>query len=350
MAVSDDLRRRVTGAAGKPPPAAGQVKSAGPRLPPAVLAEFKRLGWQDGDPIPPGIAERLAAHREAHSGDPTPDEFRTWLYSQPERSPTANMPPSVAAAYQQAATAAAGQSFAEVVDDFAEPAPSFVTMSDAEPEKPAEKADAKPAAINTERTVCPHCYFDLRSETIQPSELDKNNYVQARLGRIPFQKEYRLLGDRLAVRFRSLRRREHDILFSYAASVTRTATSPADLAVIQQRLERLTLMAQIVSYRSSVIEFHYPEALDKASAPRHEGPTWADRLKTPPEGAAEEQAAYIKRLCDLIDISLTDDILDEASSVRVLMDCVHQFNRLTSRMEYMETNEDFWQPTASQSA
>ena len=345
--LTQEMLQRASGAVPGRPPAAPTpaAKSASAGLPYAVLDELRRLGWQEGDPIPGNLADRLADYRaQSEDGsDPPPNVFRSWLYEAPKVDPTAHMPDNVAAAYKEAMGDSGG--FAQVVDDFGTPETKS-SPEIAQIPTPAAQTDTDAAeAVAKERTSCPHCYFDLKQSVIEPEPFDKNIYIQARLGRIPFAKQYSLLGDRIGVRIRTLRRREHDLLFAYSTDETSDAKTATDLVVIQQRLERATFFSQILSYRSTKDEFDYPDGLDRISAPRASS-TWSERLGLTGDHGLEP-ALYRKKLFEGIDAALTDDVFDVISAYRATGAVYTKFNKLTPRLEAMEQEPDFWPPIPS---
>lgn len=184
------------------------------------------LGWKEGDPIPPNLANLIAEQtrvlHDVATATPVPPNgpsikmpepidisklpiekqkelqnmmkmFKEAKLGEPVLKPEKGQySPSVLAAIESASKPAGG---IKVVD----------SRQKVEPAKAAEPAATAKAEEPKLVGNCPRCNWDLQKSTVpEPTAVDILNYQAGMLGDQTFQKEYKFFGGRLQVIYRAL--------------------------------------------------------------------------------------------------------------------------------------------------
>ena len=371
----------VPPAAGLPPgvigtmplPAGKPVKLMDPaRLLPAERKLLRQIGWVEGQPIPQDMApaiQKIAKEIKDEMAQaklmPTIDPSTPPL--QVNTIPIEQLPPEQQAKYAgilkdamdeistQAQQAAATEALTNPPEwqknmQFVDTAPS---QPQAAPPKPAGNPKARQqaageltspptpqeaAAMNrTESplaplTNCPHCRWDLSlPDEPEPPLDEKQAFLQAILGEIPFVKEYHLLGGALTVVFRTLATREIDACFDqcFSEKSTRKITNDMDFF---ERLNRHRLHLQLQRMRSDQFDHDLPDGLD---------------VTRNPNATAYWETDQNARPLEQIEEYMLKNVLKNESIVRIMQQQCNRFNRLVARLEALTANTDFWKPTVA---
>lgn len=348
------------------PPAAESPSRQGPPLPVGkpmyFTGEEKRqleaLDIKDADKLPPNMAEIMeAAKRDAREDLPPPvdpstppvkfetlsiddmspeqqDKYREILrravkmenakqesVQDPQPVPQ-GMDPSVAQAKR-------------VADS---PVPDFEIDVDLPKEKspePENKDSGTQTGSDPAMERCPHCEWPLiLDDDTKVGDFDKQLFIQAQLGQVPFQKSYEFFAGNGSVTFRTLTIGELDLIYQTA----RDKALSKELITEQDYMEeinrmRLSLQLNKIELGDTVHEL--PDGLNKKTTPTA-SKVWSE------DPDADDQL-------NLAENFINTEICRTESLQRIFRQLCGQFNRLISKMEAMVDSPDFWSPTGDHS-
>jgi len=303
-------------------------------LSPAERGVLEKLGWEEGDPIPPGLADRLAAaQRDAN------EALEDLQAPVPLNTPPLQVPPSVdigsLPAQKQQELRDLVQNYKQAGEQPAprgpspgllEAGPGILAAAEGQLDELEVVDDRQqPEASQTgeiEEHFCPRCRWDIRiADPIVPTIEDKQIFLQAVLGGIAFRKVYFLLGKQLEVRLRTLTPEELDLCWKQSA----LEFSQGKLATAMDRMNqalRYQCCLQITDVRTGDKQVALPESIqdyDVAGVPAGETPL-------------PQIAAYVQ-----------EQALGTESRQRILSNTVMDFNRLVAKMEANAHTPDFWE-------
>ena len=354
----------IPGIQGNPPlPAAVplMVKS----LAPHEQAVLSQAGWKPGMAVPSDMAERLAAAQEAAKQSlqemPLPIPADSPPLEIPPETDVRSLPPEkqqeIAAlidGMQQAqqqlrrnrapkpqfsnpgVEQAVQQALHEAKQQVEQgPPPSLPVVDDRNQETydDTEVPKMKPAepfhSISDNRPAeCPHCGWDQNiPDTVEATDLDKQTFLQAILGNIPFEKCYDLMGGRLQLTVRTLTPEELDMCYRQCYVERRRGEIQTEKD-FWERLMRNRYCLQLVDLRSGQMVHEMPRSL-------------ADWSKG--QAADEGEDTLIKR----IRLYLYETVFKTETIVRLVGSTVADFNRLVTKLEANAMNPDFWGATPS---
>jgi len=217
---------------------------------PAERAVLEKVGWNDGDPVPPDLAKVIAEMQAEAEHLPPPVPLTTKPLELPTPVALDTLPLEKQAEYKNlleqmlggAKTEAAkaeqqrrkqaelllpeagpGINEAITVSSSEEDAPGWPVVDDrkkeaqeaeetgeeaSEPEKePEDKADF-------EMKFCPHCGWAVAQKDLAVvTDDDKMRYLEAALSGQPFRKQYQFYGGRMSLSFRTLLPSETDLIY-----------------------------------------------------------------------------------------------------------------------------------------
>lgn len=191
---------------------------------------------------------------------------------------------------------------------------------------------------------CPHCSWDLAvPDGEEPPYQDKIGFLHALLGDRPYVKQYQLFSGNVLVTFRTLTIKELDQVYKQAFEDRQAGriTSEVDY---YERLNRYRLMLQLQEFRADGPDGFVKDLPDgySASTNPHSTGHWVK---------AEQEADFAPNETGLpqIEAWMIDEVLKTEAVFRVVNNTCNRFNRLTSKLEAMADNSDFWKPTEGQS-
>jgi hypothetical protein len=170
----------------------------------------------------------------------------------------------------------------------------------------------------------------------EPSDSEKQSFLQSILGRRSFIKEYELLGGALKVRFRTLTTREIDTVYQQV-DYERGRGEIVSREDYWERINRYRLYLQTCRLESNTFLEDLPDGYSEAANPRAEA-YW--RFAEPPPGATGLPA---------IEEYFMTTIFPTEQLHRSVQATCGRFNRLVARLEALVDNSDFWKPTGSRS-
>ena len=308
------------------------------KLTPIEQAEYSKLGWVQGDPIPVGLAEaiqQLKAEAEAEARNSLPVDPNT-----PPINPTIvdfdTLPEAKKAELVQAWADAKKQ--LELIEslpkvEFTDPsvleaitiAQQAATIPDLPPEAaPAPVSDTGVAAPIP--TTCPHCYRDTTvPHQVVVTDEDKRNYLQTLLGGTPFTKTTPLFGGLVLLKFRALSTKEARLVDEQVLDDARAGKLVTQLQFLNAQF----------TYRSALglesVNFN------KARAVRPELSTLHKTLDGVP------QATVLPALVDFFETTM----VPQESVRRAVSRAWQDFDRLVDKLEANADSADFYQGIVS---
>jgi hypothetical protein len=212
-----------------------------------------------------------------------------------------------------------------------EPVIEFDTVHPPQPEA-SQFESMQPEKL---KTHCDHCGWPFNEPDIpEPSIEERQTFLHATLGIMPYTRTYSLANDAIQVTFRTLTIKEVDLIYRQAmldASKNRFASG---FNFIDQ-VNRYRLFLQLRQI-TGALKFDLPEGYDRVVNPDAKS-IW--------EGEPEPGETNLPQIEDYI---LTQ-ILKTESLMRIVHNECMRFNRLVSRLEALMDNADFWKPIGQQS-
>lgn len=208
-----------------------------------------------------------------------------------------------------------------------------------EPEIPAEEIleeDNLDDKITTLNKMCPYCGWDQELPVlVEPTEMDKQGFLQSILGQKVFTKIYSVLGGNFEIQFRGLTLGEIDACYLAASKALKdqVLATPTDY---YEYVNRLRLSLQLVSFQSrdKTLYVKLPEGLDKRSNPTA-SLVWEDFLHLQGEVLDEPLIEHVQKYV------LYKTLPTEHMQRIVITKCA-EFNKLTNRLEVAVNDENFW--------
>lgn len=411
MPKNVDLTARVTGKAPTPPrkpapfktpaPAQAVAKalplrqgqalagSGGPLLTEFERATLSQIGWRPGQPIPPNVAEQVAAIRAETDAEPLASPVPEGTTIEPlESVDISQMEPGARAEvlrklgevqrlHRPAATADEDVTIAsQAIPGMRPITPPIMPNPAAFPQAPAtpppikrppqldpeievDVAPASPpaqvpeaqAALPAEEDEpdmesgadqmvhdCPHCGWDLTKPDIpDPTYADKQAFLQSILGQRPFIKQYSLFGGTLKIVFRTLTTKELDTIYAQVLQESRAGEIPSTMDYWEKiNRYRLYLQIQRLEVAGGIVEL--PEGFTRETNP-HAGSHWQLPKSEDPKFTG----------LTLVDAYINKEVLQTETMQRCVQNTCGQFNRLVSKLEALMDNSDFWRKTEEQS-
>lgn len=267
-----------------PIPSGGYVSV--PRPSDWTRTQLEELGWQEGDPVPGDLGQRIAAAREAMQADEVPladrPELKGWkpvvptMVSVNELSPEARefLRDYLSQTKQQArADAAIAEQTTAIERQIPAGAPPEVraaTLAAAQQRLAAEAAtpsqpsatSGKPPTVagasaghDPSLTHCPRCLWPLSQEfSIKVTESDRDDWAIALLAPRPFQKSVRVMGGRLRLVFRTLTTDEEAVVLEEVYAATRRGELSTNLEQVVFQIDlRLCLGLKEIHPESAAV-------------------------------------------------------------------------------------------------
>lgn len=315
-------------------------RAAGRVIKPVDLTEEERkaltaAGYQPGDPLPTDTAEQLSGSLER-----TAQAIRQRALQEsleeisagesmkiPEEVSLEDLP-----AEQQLELRKVLEEAKQIVADAEKeadepgPLPAFsrtkvvdLAIEDdvSPPTASPESAETKPAAKASSTGVhplamthCPQCSFDLAMPAIpDPDSEDRQWYLQALLGNIPFEKAYYLFDGALKLVFRELEYSESDAIYrQVSGELNGVKHTPFD---VEEKIRRYRLCLQLAQVETQ-IEVHKP-------------PRLSERVS-------------LEQISDIV----FNQILRKRSVVRIAYTTLANFERLVTKLEDNASRKNFW--------
>ena len=203
----------------------------------------------------------------------------------------------------------------EVIDDLSD--------GSSKREKPAED-DETGVAEADKLTHCPHCQWELRVQDIpDPSEDDRQAYLESLLGSKPFQREVSLLDGMGLVTFRELLHDELDAVYRAA------------LAEVQKKSETYN-------------EFNFMEVLGRyRAAAQLVRLQLGDNVEVMPPSLKQWVNPAPQDLRDVVPkvyAKVFEEVLAKESLARIVRIEADRFNRLLAKLEANVHRPNFWNP------
>jgi hypothetical protein len=356
--------RPIPGITGNPPlPAAVPIIINNPT--PMEAKMLKQAGWQPGMAIPSDMAQRLAtaqkAAQESLEEMPLPVPPDTPPLEIPPETDISKLPPAKQREVIEAMAAMkdAQSQFEQLKQARRQPQPQYTHPSVAHAVQEAEQALRAPpppaipvvddrqqetytdtevpkqapnAAFNTaseaESNECVHCGWDRTiPDTVIPTDVDKQNFLQAILGNIPFQKTFELYAGQLQITARTLRADELDLCYRQCYVERRRGEIQTEKD-FWESLMRNRACLQLVDVRSGQMVHDMPKSVKE----------WANGRE---EGEGEDTTVKDIRAAVYADVLCTETMARNVGAV------IGDFNRLVSKLEANAANPDFWAATSS---
>lgn len=382
------------GVTGTPPLPAGKIVGRVGSMTDLERETLESVGWTTDVPLPT-TAEGLKELQEAierHSQIEVPLNLPTKPFVPPEPTEISHLPPAqqagiidamkainaaeeqrVAAERERKKIEAAGarvKGYDQAVGAMNKAVENFqkkietehtynaeeVTSPEAEAPEPqapqpkapeARKAPSPPVSetgADARLTHCPHCLWDLSIDDIpEPPHGDKMAFLQCLLGMKDYTKVYPLFNGTFYIKFRTLSKKELDIVYrqTYADRITAKFETGLDY---YERLNQYRTMLQLCDFRSAAGEVIHdlPDGYSR-STNKHATGVWVSDER-------EAELPHDETDLPAIEQYLTENVLAGETLFKVVSNACHQFNRLVAKMEAMADNSDFWKPTEGQSS
>lgn len=337
------------GLTGQPPLPVGKpmiLKSPSP----GERAVLEELGWQEGQPVPDNLgaliqeAKRSAANVEEMA---PPIPLNTPPLQMPKEQDINQLPQTeqqryldivkqamavTQAQYQQdqdvsgAMINSAGAGVNNAIRAAMTEADSVIVENDlASPTYSSGPPKPEPAVEKPETPQhCPNCGWDVNeTDPIAISDVDKELFLQAVLGGIPFVKTYKLYGDKYHMTVRTLAPAEIDLCFHQRMI-------DIDVGRIKSHADELELLTR---YRASLQVVEIQAGTQLIRLPRSlEG--WKERVTTSPD----TDDTPLRQIWE----TFQSHACPSEMLHRAIMTQVHKFNALVRRLEDNSSNPDFW--------
>jgi len=332
---------------------------------PEELATLQTIpGWEVGQPVPDNLAEVLASISHEAAGEardpdkiPLPQPGDTPPLKVPEPVDISQLPADRQRAIQEglarahqareeeargpAGVEGAGPGINEAIaghavkdmlveDDLASPTysgtevPKTTPFVDAGVAPPPDLPEGSRTGAQTQLvTECPHCGWDLKEpDPVEPTKDDKDRYLMATAGGIPFQRPYILFGGRMTVVIRELLPSECDQIYKEVWNQRKQGLIQTPQEFFES-LTRYRVCLQLVTTNTLEINNKFPENLE----------AWKGSIVSP----------AVTTLPQVLE-KVYESALRTESLVRVITKLVAHFNRLTAKMEENWYRSDFWEP------
>lgn len=316
------------------------------------------IGWQDGDPVPPGLAAQIAKARQEAFDDVRsgrlPGFENLSPLKVPEAIPIDKLPPEKQAALRQmmadwkemvknpqadlsglhpsilqamkVAGETMGQKKYEVFDSRKEkaaappPLPSAPATEVPPPDGPAIESAALPPH-------CPRCGWDQKlPAAVEPGSDDKANFLIAVMGGKPFVKQYRLFGGRIVATFRQFRSTDSDLVRQQLSADQRDG-----------RILNFNDMSQLgADYRTALSLF----LLETGSGTLNIAQAVDSVIDSP--GPEDRIAGDVTILPQLVKKLKSREPFNIASTWNALAATVDQFMAMLDTLERRAEQPDFW--------
>lgn len=349
---------QIGGADNPPLPVGMPMRVDAKGLTPMEKENLLQIGWKPGDPIPDNLAEQVAALQIQAKREATdistmpppaapdlpplkmpkeidiaqlPDQERAKLQAAlKEVGDTATAmeearknapPPTVSPGVRNAAMGIVDREV-KIEDDLKETREERINETKSDTAIPESGTTTQDQA-----KLCPHCSYDLsRPDDTEVTEPDKQTFLQATLGNVPWVKAFSLLNDQLHVTIRQLRPVEVDACYMQGHHEADTGKHKT-AADFWEQVNRYRMVLQLTDLRSAQNITSFPNSLeDWGGKPEDPNPT------TLPEILSQ---VYEKAI-------MTESVN------RILFGTIQRFNRLVAKLEANVENSDFWKATDSQ--
>jgi hypothetical protein len=213
-----------------------------------------------------------------------------------------------------------------------------------EPAPPPAAPAASETGANAGPAYCPHCNWDLsQPDGTEPSDADKNAFIQAVLGQKCFTKSYDLLGGTVTLTLRTLTAPEVDEIYKQAYRERELGRAPTELD-FWERINRYRLFLQVQVVRAAGDKgflHDLPDGLSRRTNPDGTGFWWKEEN----DSLLESGETALPR----VEEHMTGRVLKTEAMYRIVHNTCNQFNRLVAKMEALVDNSDFWKPTGTPS-
>jgi hypothetical protein len=329
--------------------------------------QLKMLGWEDGDPIPPELGQRVKqimdAREKAESHNLPADfkpkqgrvvdfselseaerqelsdvlkDYKQQMVAQAEydasgRNIEKKLPgadPSVVAAAKQAQAAAETPAMPEVKIIPPKPVEEAAPTPEPEPEPISEPVMEEDEdydnGLDTNPVHCPRCLW--RTDipfTAEPTERDRQVFMASLLGTNRFTKTYDIMGGNMKVSFRSLLSKEVDLVFKQlnCDATNGVITGDGDFFLRMEQYRTLCSVSRIA---------------DASNTPQIEiAPLF--ELDWPGDDSGKVENTRLKDLADWFNEEISNESLR-----RVLYQHYREFQRLVEAMEAQTAEPNFW--------
>lgn len=347
---------------------------------PTTANTLKPFGYEDGDPIPEGMAARIAQMQKEIRADEqaydeanrptTPTSVRpqkmlkledlsdahkaeiTQLLQQAkatgmqpqQHNPAANLPPQVAHAVSHLSSLQQPAESHVVNDLVGATPPNFAkkqppsqptTAAPPAPEAPPQPApehvhDALTGALPGRYTHCPRCAFDLAMEhTADPDEQDRRTFLVAVLAQDRFRKQLPIMNGELVITYRSLTAAESKLVLQQLSYDLRSGKIAGEGDYWNYLVNyRLCISVERITQRDGRVLQLVPE-LNKIPY-------------DPPEDGKLETALVP------MDEWFTTTVLPQEPLRRVVAQQHRQFQRLVEALEAQVAEPNFWKGIGTQ--
>lgn len=309
----------------------------------ATLTQFK---WTLGDPIPVDLGDlmlkikdrlppssradvlidaNLMAEEDIAQINAMLDEARAVEKKRQQRNATdditANMSPSVRAAYEQVTGP-------EIVDDRAQapesspppPAPTPAASPAVAEESVPPPAEPEPLPVIL--PFCPRCGWDMRQKfEVEITDADKENFVVTLLGNLRFKKRYDLMGGRMQLTLRALTASENKLIYQQLLADQQAGKVVTEPEWYAQFIEyRLACSIESVADKDGKLLHAVPELKEMRFEPR--GPL---------DTALPAMLDYV-----------SENVLSQEVFKRLVGTYLREFQRLVEALEAMALEPSFW--------
>jgi len=220
-----------------------------------------------------------------------------------------------------------------VFSEFTEPAEDV-------PPPPMVEEEAAPDLDNKKTTltnICPQCGWDQELPVlVEPTQADKQVFLQSILGQKVFVKKYLVLGGNLEIDFRGLTLAEIDSCYTAAGAALKAQTLATNTDYYEY-INRLRMGLQFTGLASgNKTLFHrLPDGLNRVSNPTATL-FWDDFLRE--KGLLNTEANLVDQVYDYT----TNNVLPTEHLQRIVTTKCAEFNRLVGRLEVAINDENFW--------
>ena len=195
------------------------------------------------------------------------------------------------------------------------PEPAAAPPPEPKPEPRAETSSNQPA-------VCPNCSWNLEfKEPVEITDLDKQDFLAATLGGVPFKKLFTVLGGQLQIIIRTLKPYEVDACYRQGYA-DRKANEVATATDFLEQVNRYRMCLQLSEIRSGENLSQFPEDLHDWGGP-----------------------GDFTLLPNILQKVQNEELASE-SLIRIVTHLLHKFNHVVGRLEANIDNADFWKAVA----
>jgi hypothetical protein len=206
----------------------------------------------------------------------------------------------------------------------------------APPEIQTEEERDLDSEVTTLTKMCPYCGWDQELPVlVEPTNMDKQSFLQSILGQKVYSKIYGVLGNQLNIGFRGLTLGEIDSCYQAASAALKKEVFSTQTDYYEYA-NRLRMSLQLISLVSANNQMYIklPDGLNRSVNPSAML-YWDDFLES-------KNLLTDATLVEQVQTYISANVLTTEHLQRIVTTKCTDFNRLISRLEVSVNDENFW--------